>query len=58
MKKYHIYSSPNRRLVSININNNNNDDISSISQKKNDNIIFRNTIIMNIEMLKKEFNLE
>ena len=27
-------------------------------KKKNDNIIFRNTIIMNIEMLKKEVNLE
>ena len=53
-------SSPKRGLVSININNNNgnNDILSSISTRRNDTINFRNTITMNIAMLKKEIKLE
>ena len=52
-------SSPKRGLVSINSNNiSNNDVLSSISSKRNDNINFRNTITMNIAMIKKEIKLE
>jgi len=51
-------SSPIRGIVSINNNKSNNDTLCSISTRKNDNINYRNTITMNIAMIKKEIKLE